>query len=247
MLALNVPSWAAGPVKSIKSLPIDSSPLRRNSRALSLNAQHWAVEPAEGVQHSPTDSSPLDDTHSLMDSSSLHDTRLKSASLNRRAILGGLGFAALGSATSDADAAESSFAPEAAIEIVRKGATCSTSNCAKKALKDATPLLDTTGLPTVKLEPPPQILNKALYGLRKDVSMKSKVVISTTQRPEVMWLVDKATGEVLVARAYQEGEEAPYTCTGVFSGKVGLPVAAKVYSKAAGLWESETFELVRPT
>jgi hypothetical protein len=172
---------------------------------------------------------------------------MKSASLNRRAILGGLGFAALGSATSDADAAESSFAPEAAIEIVRKGATCSTSNCAKKALKDATPLLDTTGLPTVKLDPPPQILNKALYGLRKDVSVKSKAVISTDQRPDIMWLVDKATGEVLVARAYKDGDEAPYTCTGVFSGKVGLPVAAKVYSKEAGLWESETFELVRPT
>jgi hypothetical protein len=171
-------------------------------------------------------------------------TRGRAESLNRRAIVGGLAFAALAGAR-DADAAVESFSPDEAAAMLLKGASCGTSNCAKKILKEVTPLLDTAGVPIISLDPPPQITNKALYGLKKDVSVKSKAVISTDQRPDIMWLVDKATGEVLVAKS--KFDEAPHVCTGIFSGKVGLPVEAKIYTKGVGLWVSETFELVRPT
>ena len=108
-----------------------------------------------------------------------------------------------------------------AIPATSAGTGCKTASCQREAIAELNKLLDVSGVPknadgdaAAHL---PSIDVRRFQGARKDVAptrVKARVTIEKGlaggNYPQLIWVVDEKSGEVLGARAFEADEEAPY-------------------------------------
>jgi hypothetical protein len=100
------------------------------------------------------------------------------------------------------------FSPNEAIEASKEGVGCKSARCQQAAIEKLTPLLDVSSVAIRSSADPgaverlPSVSAKQFQGLKEGTPKRIKIYMQAAERPELMWLSDKTTGAVLVARAF---------------------------------------------